>query len=99
MLRNNFQTAYHLHEEEAHDGKVVRLVLSEETSFLNKASISSTLADLPGGIALEIDGSRAKYIDYDVLEIIHNFATTAKLRNIRLTMTNIPAAAVAAAHH
>jgi MFS superfamily sulfate permease-like transporter len=99
VLRNNFQTAYHLHEEEAHDGKVVRLVLSEETSFLNKASISSTLADLPGGIALEIDGSRAKYIDYDVLEIIHNFATTAKLRNIRLTMTNIPAAAVAAAHH
>ncbi len=99
ILRNNFQTAYHLHEAEVHDGKVMRLVLSEETSFLNKASISSTLAELPGGIAVEIDGSRAKYIDYDVLEIIHNFATTAKLKNIQLKLIDIPAAAVAAGHH
>ncbi len=99
VLRNNFQTAYHLHEEEVHEGKVVRLVLSEETSFLNKASISSTLAELPGGIAVEIDGSRAKNIDYDVLEIIHKFVTTAKLRNIQLTLTDIPAVASAAAHH
>lgn len=99
ILRANYRTAYHLQEEDFHSGKVTRLQLSEDTSFLNKASIASTLSSLPPGITIEIDGSKSKYIDYDVLEIIHNFAATARLRNIQLTLIDIPPCATAPAHH
>ena len=99
VLRNNFQTAYHLQEHVFQDARMLRLVLAEETSFLNKASIASTLNSLPHGGTVEIDGTRASYIEYDVLEIIHNFAITAKLRNIRLTLIGIPALPAAAPAH
>lgn len=90
VLRNNFQTAYHLQEENFHYSKSLKLVLAEETSFLNKASIIHTLNAIPAGSEVEIDGTRASYIDYDVLEIIHNFTETAKLKNVSLTLTGIP---------
>jgi MFS superfamily sulfate permease-like transporter len=99
VLRNNLQTAYHLQEQHLHHGKTLRLVLAEETSFLNKASIANTLNTIPAGSDVEIDGTRASYIDYDVLEIIHNFAITAKLRNIRLTLIGIPSLPSAVAAH
>jgi SulP family sulfate permease len=99
VLRNNFQTAYHLQEQEFQDGKTLRLALAGETSFLNKASIVNTLNAVPSGSSVEIDGTRASYIDYDVLEIIHDFAVTAKLRNIRLTLIGIPALPAGAPAH
>lgn len=99
VLRNNFQTAYHLQEQVIQDTHTLRLVLAEETSFLNKASIASTLNSLPHGATVEIDGTRASYIEYDVLELIHNFAVTAKLRHIKLTLVGIPALPAAVAAH
>ncbi len=99
VLRNNYQTAYHL-QEQVHEGvRTLRLVLSEETSFLNKASIASTLNSLPHGSTIEIDGTRAIYIDNDVLDLIHNFTVTARLRHIRLTLTGVPAGRTAALAH
>ena len=99
VLRNNFQTAYHLHEENFHYSKTLRLVLAEETSFLNKASIVNTLNAIPAGSSVEIDGTRASYIDYDVLEIIHNFTETARLRNVTLRLVGIPPCISAPAAH
>jgi MFS superfamily sulfate permease-like transporter len=90
VLRANFQMAYHLQEENFHYSKTLRLVLAEETSFLNKASIVHTLNGIPAGSSVEIDGTRAQYIDYDVLEIIPNFKETAKLKNVALTLVGIP---------
>jgi MFS superfamily sulfate permease-like transporter len=99
VLRNNFQTAYHLQEENFHYSRTLRLVLAEETSFLNKASIVNTLNSLPMDSTVEIDGTRASYIDYDVLEIIHNFTVTAKLKNMKLTLVGIPPCIGAPAAH
>lgn len=91
VLKANYETAYHLQREQSHSGEVTRLVLSEETSFLNKASIVVTLNELPRNSVVEVDGSRTKYIDYDVLEILNDFKETARLRNIELTLVGIPA--------
>ncbi len=99
VLRNNFQTAYHLQEENFHYSRTLRLVLAEETSFLNKASIVNTLNAIPVDSTVEIDGTRASYIDYDVLEIIHNFTVTAKLKNVKLTLIGIPPCISAPAAH
>lgn len=99
VLRNNFQTAYHLQEDNFHYSRTLRLVLAEETSFLNKASIVHTLNTIPPGSSVEIDGTRASYIDYDVLEIIHNFTETAKLKNVTLTLIGVPPCISAPAAH
>lgn len=98
VLKNNYETAYHLETGQQGDRTAVRLTLSEETSFLNKGSIAATLATLPPGCALTVDGSRAKYIDYDVLEILNDFRETAKLRGIDLRLIGIPEVATTPHH-
>ena len=90
LLWNNYQTPYHFNEEEYKPGETVRIELSEDVSFLNKASIERTLNHLPEGSHVVIDGQRAKAIHPDIIEIIENFRETgAKRRNINLEI-NVP---------
>jgi MFS superfamily sulfate permease-like transporter len=98
VLKNNFEHPFHRTTENYHYAKVVRLTLSEETSFLNKASIVRTLNELPPGVEVEVDGTRARYIDYDVLEILNDFRETAKLRHIKLRLLGIPEVATTPHH-
>jgi anti-anti-sigma regulatory factor len=58
----------------------------------------STLNELPPGTEVEVDGTRARYIDYDVLEILNDFRETARLRNIRLRLLGIPEVATTPHH-
>ena len=60
---------------DAHEGEIIRIALSEEVSFLNKASIKMTLSHLPKHSKVIIDAGKAKYIDFDVLELIKEFKT------------------------
>ena len=61
----------------------ITIKLSEEVSFLNKASIRVTLDHLPENTNVTIDASGSKYIDFDVLEIIKEF------RDIKAPLKNI----------
>jgi MFS superfamily sulfate permease-like transporter len=89
ILRNNYKTSYYLHKENGGASDIIKLVLSQEVSFLNKANIQSTLDRVPDNAMVIIDGSLSEHIDYDVLEIIHNFKQTAHSRNINLELINI----------
>ena len=61
--------------------------LSEEVSFLNKASIKDTLADIPVNSNIIIDASNCTYIDYDVMEVIKDFLDVqSKEKNIAVTI-------------
>jgi carbonic anhydrase len=73
ILKRNFKNAYHFNKETFHTGDVVTMRLSEEVSFLNKASIKQTLADIPQNSKVLIDATNSTYIDYDVMEIIKDF--------------------------
>lgn len=73
ILYVNMKNAYFFHKESYHEGEVIRIQLSEEVSFLNKASIKMTLKHLPANSRVIIDASKAKYIDFDVLELIREF--------------------------
>jgi len=64
--------------------------LDEDVSFINKGSIAFTLDDLPENSDVLIDGSKSHNIDIDVLEIFHNFKSTAELKNINLEFKNVP---------
>lgn len=89
ILRNNFRNPYFYRIVKENDPKTVRLILSQDVSFLNKAAIQQTLIHLKRGSHVIIDSSEALYIDPDVLEIIHNFEENAYTKNIQVELKNI----------
>ena len=83
LLYGNYKNSYFFHKEKYQVGEVIHIHLSEEVSFLNKASIKLTLDHLPENSKVVIDASASQYIDYDVLEEIKEFKEVkAPLKNI-----------------
>lgn len=84
ILKSNFKNAYHFQKDSYHTGDVITIKLSEEVSFLNKASIKDLLStEIPDNSKVILDGSNSKYIDFDVLETIKDFINVqAKEKNI-----------------
>jgi RNA-splicing ligase RtcB len=79
--------------------EVYRLILAEETTFLNKASIAKTLSELPENCTVIIDGEKSYIIAYDVLENIQEFAEhVSKLKNIKVITKGIKPVESAGAH-
>lgn len=89
ILRTNLRNPYFYHIETEGDQKTIRIVLSEEVSFLNKAAIQYTLTNLPKASNVVIDGSNARYIDPDVLEIIYNYRNNAFTKDISVQLKDI----------
>ncbi len=99
ILRKNYKHSYHYVKEEHRDGDVIKLILSEEVTFLNKGSIGATLEGLPNDSTVIIDGSKSLNIDYDVLEIIQDFKNhSAPLRNISVETRGIQGVEVVGGH-
>lgn len=87
ILKRNFKNAYHFNKESFHTGDIITMRLSEEVSFLNKASIKQTLADIPENSNVIIDASNSTYIDSDVMEVIRDFVDVqAKEKGINTTL-------------
>lgn len=74
ILRQNMRNSYYFQRSAYDDGDLIKIKLSEEVSFLNKGSIKKTLDSLSEGSNVIIDASNTEYIDFDVLNIIHDFA-------------------------
>ncbi|BDS15214.1 SulP family inorganic anion transporter [Aureispira anguillae] len=89
ILRNNFKISYHMEQSSEGDQKVIRLILSEDVTFLNKASILKTLSNIPDNVILEIDASNTYFIHNDVMEIIEDFEVNAKTRNITVRTNDL----------
>jgi MFS superfamily sulfate permease-like transporter len=73
ILYGNMKNPYHFQKENYHAGEVIKIYLSEEVSFLNKASIKGTLEAMPKGATVIIDATKTHYIHFDVLELIREF--------------------------
>lgn len=89
LMRSHFRNPYSLEQYRMHIGDVIKMELPNQVSFLNKATIKSTLWDIPSGANVLIDAGNADYIDDDVLEIIQDFRTVAAERNIRLNVVGL----------
>ncbi|MCB0570644.1 MAG: SulP family inorganic anion transporter [Phaeodactylibacter sp.] len=92
ILKANYRTPYFYHDDEHPEIgiKQITIQLSEHVSFINKASLLLTLDHLPANSLVTIDGSRSQDIDFDALNIIHDFASVAGERNIQVTLKNVP---------
>ncbi|MBX7227179.1 MAG: SulP family inorganic anion transporter [Chitinophagales bacterium] len=87
ILHGNLKNSYFFHKETYHAGDKIKIHLSEEVSFLNKASIRKTLDQMPEQALVVIDASDTQYIDFDVLELIKEFRDIkAPLKKISLQL-------------
>ncbi|MDT8425456.1 MAG: carbonic anhydrase family protein [Methyloprofundus sp.] len=87
ILLENKKVGFHVHEQQGHNKTII--TLSENVSFLNKSNILHMLNELPRNANIVIDATYAKYIDYDVYEVIQNFKIDAKRKGIHLVVQNL----------
>lgn len=87
ILYGNLKNSYYFHSDNHKEGDIIRIRLSEEVSFLNKAAIRQTLDHMPENSSVVIDASNTQYIDFDVLELIKEFRDIkVPLKKIKLQL-------------
>jgi MFS superfamily sulfate permease-like transporter len=90
ILRQNFRNPYFVPENiEQHPEDIITIKLSEDVSFLNRASIMKTLNEIPPKTQVIIDASNTTSIDHDVYEIIRDFESTAEHNQISIKMIGL----------
>ncbi|MGE3508216.1 MAG: SulP family inorganic anion transporter [Vicinamibacterales bacterium] len=90
ILLTNYRHPYFVEDRPSRTGDVIRIQLSEDVSFLNRASIMRTLADIPARARVEIDATRTVNIDPDVHEIIRDFEERARMDDIDVRIVGLP---------
>ncbi|MEQ8906914.1 SulP family inorganic anion transporter [Ekhidna sp.] len=89
ILYNNFRKPYVVNTIHENGSTKLRLELSENLTFLNKASIIETVSHLPDDSDITIDASRSHSIHPDILEILEDFKQNAEYRNIKLNIIGL----------
>lgn len=67
ILRANSRFRFDIIKETHATGEVSRIILPQQITFLNKASLIAELSEIPKGTQLVIDGRHVEYIDEEVL--------------------------------
>lgn len=62
------------------------MTLAEEVTFFNKGAILRELDSLPEGSYLELNVTKTRYLDHDIIEILDDFWCKANLRNITIKL-------------
>lgn len=89
-LRHSYRNSHHMKDitTNAEGREVHHLVLAEEVSFFNKASVLNALNNIPPNSKVVIDCTNSKSIAHDVLELIKNYESNAKTKNIVVEKIN-----------
>lgn len=85
VLKNNYHQAFTL----TRDGKNYLLRLKKDVSFIHKAPLRQILNKIPGNSNLLVDGSRAFFIDRDIIEMINDFAKAGGEYNIKVELKGV----------
>lgn len=87
ILIKSYQNSHFLHIEDQSNGKHhIKMTLAEEVTFFNKGAILKELDSLPKDTLLELDVTKTRYLDNDIIEILDDFAFKAKERNIDIKL-------------
>lgn len=87
ILIENYRNSHFLHiQKESLHPNHVTMTLAEELSFLNKGAILKELSRLEEGTYLDLDVRKTIRMNYDVLEILEDFASKAKEKNIQIKL-------------
>ncbi len=89
-LRHSYRNSHYMKDilttEKGHE--VHHLVLAEEVSFFNKASILGALNSIPVNSKVIIDCTNSKSIAFDVVELIKDFEINARTKGIVVEKIN-----------
>ncbi|WP_407556372.1 SulP family inorganic anion transporter [Winogradskyella sp. 4-2091] len=87
ILLKSYQNSHFLHIQDKSNGKHrIKMDLAEEVTFFNKGAILKELDSLPRDTYLELDVTKTRYLDHDIIEILDDFAFKAKERNIDIKL-------------
>ena len=87
ILIKSYQNSHFLHIEDVSNGvNKMKMTLAEEVTFFNKGAILKELDSLPENSYLELDVTKTRYLDNDIIEILDDFAFKAKARNINIKL-------------
>jgi len=59
---------------------------TKDASFINKNEFRRKLRELPNGARVVIDGTRALFIDHDIMEIVDDFQQLAPYKKIHIVL-------------
>lgn len=95
IFRANIQNAFIFNiskdsdSDKTNNEKAV-ITLAEEVTFLNKAAIQKQLYGLPKTVqSIVIDGTKSKFIDKDVIEVIKDFEQNALSKGLDINLKDI----------
>ncbi len=80
VAKTNFRSAVFF----MNDGNNFIIKLTKDVSFLNKSSLRRALEKIPAGASLLVDGSKAEFIDQDIIAILEDYKNEAFSKNIHL---------------
>lgn len=86
VLIKNYQNSVFSKIKEDQNYKIIEMTFAEEISFLNKAAIQKELFNLPENSILELDITKTKYLDYDIVEILEDFVIQSKNKKIKVKL-------------
>ncbi len=89
LLIENFRLPFDLYNSPAEKDEHVRIVLAQQVTFLNKASVQQTLNAIPNESSVEIDGTNSVYVHADVIEIINDFVASAPARDLQVVVKDL----------
>ncbi len=98
ILQNNFQTDYNITHYKKHETNYYHIKLHDNVTFLNKVKFRTVLDKIPEYSMLTIDGNHCTFIDYDILEVISEYANKARDRHIDLHLLGIEKVSTTALH-
>ena len=98
IIQNNFRADFKITKIKKHETEVFYIRLNTNVTFLNKVNLRKALDQVPEYSVLTIDGGESHFIDYDILEIISEFANKAHDKHIELHLEGIQKVNVTAVH-
>ena len=90
ILIKSFQNSHFLHIEDHSNGAhKIKMTLAEEVTFFNKGAILKELDSLPHNSSLELDVTKTRYLDNDIIEILEDFSQKALRRKIDIKLVSV----------
>ncbi|HEY0137660.1 MAG TPA: SulP family inorganic anion transporter [Nannocystis sp.] len=86
VVRSNFRSAVIV----TRDGDTVLIRFAKDVSFLNKPRLRGIFETITDGTSVIIDGTRAQFIDSDIVECIDDFVVSAPTRDITVELRRSP---------
>jgi MFS superfamily sulfate permease-like transporter len=90
IFRNTYKAGFSVDREDVDGKNRYHLQLAMNVSYINKKKLKDELEKIPERSMVHIDGSNSIYIDHDVLEVINEFKSKARHKEIELELTAIP---------